>query len=59
MKSVVWRDVPLEEVERMAVVLWRGDYGYDCAHCRASVYGRSVEWCHAHLLEHLVEILRA
>lgn len=58
MKTEVWKNISLPEVEKMAGKLWAGHEGYCCPNCGLNVYGRSVEWCHAHLLEHLVRILR-
>jgi hypothetical protein len=52
------KESTLEEVESAARLLWRGQYGFSCPNCSVSVYGKSVEWCHAHLLEHLVETIR-
>jgi hypothetical protein len=57
-KTEVEATTSLPTVEKMARVLWGGHYGYTCPNCSVSVYGRSVEWCHAHLLEHLVIKIR-
>lgn len=56
--EAIKRNSTLNEVEERAALLWRGHYGYDCPNCGVSVYGKSVEWCLAHLLEHLVRLIR-
>ena len=52
------KESTLEEIQAAARTLWGGHYSYICPNCGINVYGKSVEWCHAHLLEHLVEIMR-
>lgn len=57
-KEAVEATTSLDKVEKLAHALWAGWYGYECPNCRYGVYGKSEEWCHAHLLEHVVDKLR-
>lgn len=58
MKEPVTKDTTIEEVGKMAKGLWAGWSGYHCKNCGWHSYGHSIAESRAHILEHLVELLR-